>query len=182
MRKIVQVIMLSSGHLYFTVNLTFKDSSCWYIDSNNNRLYFIEKNHGFGRDINLNQFKKIVATSDTKSLGQISLAFLNKFNKEGRNIKEVELEYELYCNTGLHDSIKKDCNCPCSEDLTCGYTLKLTSNNEVIVHLIEEKMYTLNQVVSAYNEGFSEAHGRCCGPLNNTPDVWAETWIKNNLK
>ena len=46
---------------------------------------------------------------------------------------------------------------------------------------VEKKMYSLEQVVEAYNEGYSEASGHCAGPMMDDNPVWAEDWINENL-
>jgi hypothetical protein len=53
--------------LYATVKAEVEPiRDCWYYDSTNNTVDFCKKGHGWGKGVNLAQYSKIIATTDTK--------------------------------------------------------------------------------------------------------------------
>lgn len=54
-------------YLYATVTRELEPvEDCWYYDSTNNSVEYCKKGHGWGKDVNLSQYSKIIATTDTK--------------------------------------------------------------------------------------------------------------------
>tara|TARA_R110000851_G_scaffold315229_5_gene477609 strand:- start:8554 stop:9363 length:810 start_codon:yes stop_codon:yes gene_type:complete len=54
-------------HLYITVSQDvepIKEGDCWYYDSTNKTVNFLKKGHGWGKEINMSQYSKIIATTD----------------------------------------------------------------------------------------------------------------------
>ena len=110
-------------------------------------------------------------------LPQIPQSFVKKYVKQG-GIDEVELEYnvrqkdisELVCpEHGIVDEEPYE------------ITLKLTPNNEVIIHLIEEKMYNKNEVVILLNK-LNEQLNIVKKKIEYDNEITLEDWIKENLK
>jgi len=173
---------VTSQHLYLISNENIKKGD-WCINEKYPDKPF--------KNINLEKGQgaiKIVATTDTKlkvkckkstkiigqkiivSLPQIPQSFLEEYCKQG-GIDEVELEYEYV--DGLYSKHKT----------TRPLLIKLTTNNEVIVHLIEEKMYTKEEMQKCWSEG------RNSGITSINNDRYDEDykiiqfkdWIKENL-
>jgi hypothetical protein len=119
----------SSHHLYITTDDEIKEGD-WYILKRNGFPLTIE--------IAMNEFEignllgdeeKIIATTDTKlKLPQPSKDFIESYCKNP--VDKVMVEYgRTMDGTPTYNS------------------LALTSNNEIIIHLIEEKMYSKDEVV-----------------------------------
>ena len=153
-------------HLHFTSDEVAQEGD-WYLFKGK-IIGLADKRHGeLGR---LTGHKKIIATTDkkmtietsatgytedrartfygTEPLPQIPQSFVKHYAEQG-GIDSVELGYDCLASAGLIImDISKD---PPEDDLNIPtecykWTLKLTSDNEVIVHLIEEKMYSLNEI------------------------------------
>jgi len=70
--------------------------------------------------------------------------------------EKINVDYELYCNTGNYPNIKKDCNCPCSKEINCGYTLRISDNNIITCSFIEDiKLYTKEDMINASKYGYN---------------------------
>jgi hypothetical protein len=137
--------------LYITSDDEIKKGD-WFINLQHNKIYQCEPKPFFG-EIWVNQnkdiCKKIIATTDTSltvmlphdvligsRLPQPSQQFIEKYIEsynKGKVITDVLVEYELYCNTGKYPNIKKECNCPCTEKINCGNTLKVNPKDNTIV-------------------------------------------------
>lgn len=132
-------------HLYITSDDEIKEGD-WYLEPNVDikptqckKISELTKND-----------KKIIATTDT-SIGftdhkispvpnfcefpqpsdKFIQAYIDAYNKSEK-IEKVLVEYGLFCNTNKYPNIKTECNCPCTEEINCGITLKLKDNNIII--------------------------------------------------
>jgi hypothetical protein len=143
---------------------------------------------------------KIVATSDKGILRLFKASQCVTLRREGREytcqpqvpqsfieayannpVEEVKLEYiikgrcedPMVCLRGCEIS-----DGSCRHLIDKKILLKLTPNNEVIVHFIEEEMYSRGDMIKAYNEG--ELAGAYIG-LGKHPLKGKLEWIKENL-
>jgi len=116
--------------------------------------------------------KKILATTDKSLmlikgqmingsyLPQIPESFLPIFVKaydEGKALTEVELEYYVTHETG-------------GDKLLCP---KTTSNNEVIISVVEDKVYTRSEVKKLLDDIYYNRAN-----INLTYDIWVEENLK----
>lgn len=185
----------SGQHLYFTSDEYIKEG--WVIDNDNELKYInssvINTKTGIARHLDDTPFildgcRKIIATTDTsirehddtvpypktkEALPQIPQSFIEEYARQG-GIDEVELELEL-------KPIPKDMPIDyemLDETHHSNHRLKLTSNNEVIVNLIEEKMYSKEILISMLKRVFIEG-GKCARNFEYDFDI--DEWIKENL-
>ena len=109
-----------------------------------------------------------VATNDISkqcySLPQPSQSFIKEYIEAG-GIEWVDVEYEYFTNATLSilDKILQP---------------KVNSNNEIIIHPIEEKMYSKDEVATLIRRAFAGVEGKyeIIEPLK------VNKWIKENLK
>jgi hypothetical protein len=135
-------------HLYFTSDEEIKDEDWYYWSVTNSIQKFKAHLRDTNTPKNSDGSRKIVATTDKKLIGvnQIPQSFVEEYSRQG-GINEVNLEYLDWCDydddnpTGLD---KPD------------WRLKLTPNNEVIIHLIKEKMYSKSEVEIFLKKGFND--------------------------
>lgn len=183
----------SGQNLYFTSDEEIKEGDNYYAVTFEACLVFICASDEEGIDLNEKfNARKIIASTDTKltkcegcdrnkgteniytcscnavMLPQIPQSFVEEYAKQG-GIDEVELELEL-------KPIPKDMPIDyemLDETHHSNHRLKLTSNNEVIVNLIEEKMYSREEVMELLMTALFE------------PDHYSVSeamgWIKENL-
>jgi hypothetical protein len=202
MRKKVKVHLiykeLDNGkepHLYFTSDEEIKEGD-WYVDSIiKNKVIAIKS-----RDLMDSSYyksklcRKIVATTDpilenieeksggnnwARALPKIPQSFIEAY--ANTPVEEVELEYEEI-GTGIvrFPSLAGDM----AEYIGLSrYKLKLTPNNEVIVHFIEEKMYSRDEVQEAIIKIVKEISlGDYHLTHHHNLDFRnAKEWIKENL-
>jgi len=133
MRKKLKPIMFQQ-YYYFVSNEEIKEP-CWCINKNSDTLYFIENDF---KEANKDcmkveattdkSLKKIIFVDlDTKEevkqpLPQIPQSFVKYFVEQNGKVDEVEVEMDL-----------SDTDVYCDK-----WTLKLTNNNEVIIHFPEK--------------------------------------------
>jgi len=157
--------------------------------------YFPSKGHTLNRNL-----RKIIAATDPELVirttipagedyvestlrtyvPQIPQSFIESYCKNP--VDKVMVEYEVFGYTASNTRISMDntnIEIPNSGYDKRTYKLKLTSNNEIIIHPIEEKMYTKEEVEQlcrkAYEDGFYE------GGLKDSPCKDPIFWIKENL-
>lgn len=167
-------------HLYFISDEEIKKGG-WFYNSKSNNIFYNDSGESVPKSDT--EFK-IIATTDKKLLEpshkewvkmsrvekwvpQIPQSFVKEYAKQG-GIDEVELEYDYgICTSNFcyQDKCKDICT-----------RLKLTPSNEVIVYLIEEKMYTIKEVENAYDTGYYNASSGGNGISFTFTD-----WIKENL-
>jgi len=202
-------------HIHFTSDEEIKEGD-WYLFNDEvhkadkvihaNLTYYLQ-----GGKHSLSSCRKIIATTDkkltiekscikvkcecvsecklTQSLPQIQQSFVKEYVKQG-GIDEVELEYELMYTTskGIDKIFPTDNRTPIYDNRIRWETLKLTPNNGVIVHLIEEKIYSLKELKNLF-KGFEYVE-RTNSTVNIefTSNIEAETfsliveeWTKEKL-
>ena len=115
-------------HLYITTDDEIKEDDWYVLTKNDGTPTTILKATVDGGSLKFNS-EKIIATTDTKlKLPQPSKDFIESYCKNP--VDKVMVEYGR------------------TMDGTPTYNrLALTSNNEIIIHLIEEKMYSKDEVV-----------------------------------
>jgi hypothetical protein len=177
-------------HLYFTSDEEIKEND-WYMFTDYALKGQFEQAKEVESQVPFHNCRKIIATTDKKliilkgefnfdvlpttmstehSLPQIPQSFIEEYCKQG-GIDEVELE------VGLPQSIKDELlSGRLAEADKNDFILQLQINNEVITHLIEEKMYTIKEVENAYDTGYYNASSGGNGISFTFTD-----WIKENL-
>jgi hypothetical protein len=117
-----------------------------------------------------------------KPLPQIPQSFLKEFVANPGGDYVVEYEIQVKANTGISQYENWT---TVSSLLACGLTgverkniLKLNKDNEVNITAVKKKMYTRDEMVSAYDEG--ETAG-CQHGLGRNPRLSKSDWIKYNL-
>jgi len=111
--------------------------------------------------------------------------FIKEYVKVNGKIDEVEVEYELKCESWCE-------GCKAFDWSTCNnkYKLKLTDNNFVIIHQLEEKMYSKLDVLKAIkwaDDTRCEIDRVAIGLSKENADnlvtelMDPEKWIKDNL-
>ena len=148
------------------------------------------------RDAN---WKKIIATTDSalhyntvegitdggrgrifreKNVPQIPQSFIEEYCKVG-GIDEIDVEYELKPSLSEGDDYyswyvttpkNHSWSCPVQEQP------KVTSNNEIIIHSIEEKVYTKKEVEELCKKAFTHYH------YNKMTQGHFEIWKQENIK
>jgi hypothetical protein len=196
MRKIVKVHKIE-GNIYFTSDEDVKECD-WCIITTENANRFIKK---FSKDLEYIFCSKIVATTDKTPLILLDVPFgnvnhhTNTFNstiiqKQGKHytylpqmphsfieayaknpVEEVELEYEE--DFDKHEELM-------TKEVEAWVYLKLTQNNEVIVHLIEEKLYSRSEMKAFGIKLMYAYQSATFGRSSWSFDV--EDWIDKNLK
>lgn len=114
-----------------------------------------------------NEARKIIATTDPKLIAEgvkeIPQSFIEDYCKAG-GIDEVLVEYQSYggyCN-GVWEHSE--------------YKPKLNPDNTIIIHHVEEKMYSREQVFK-----FCEDAWQCALNVHIHPEFTLDKWIKENL-
>lgn len=165
-------------HLYFTSDEEIKEGDWCIITTENANMFFKQ----FNKNLEYIFCKKIIATTDTsirehddtvpypktkEALPQIPQSFIEEYARQG-GIDKVELEYNTKTLVKPNDVYFEQV---CTD-------LKLTSNNEVIIHLIEEKMYTKKDMTTIAKKAMrqGEINEGCTGLA-----VEFDEWIKENL-
>ena len=155
-------------HLYILSDEEIKEGD-WYVWLGNKQIcqaigYRETDMYGLNAHVKANDVVKIIATTELLQMKpdtvvteqyvpQIPESFLPIYVKaynEGNPITEVELE----CKG------------------TMSWDIKLTDNNEVVIHLPEEKMYSRDEV-KAFAKKYAE---RCQAPIQA-----GDKWIEENL-
>jgi hypothetical protein len=128
MKNTVEVVMrIANQHLYFTSDDGIKEGDWYYWEFNRS----IIKHKSFeGNDRPSKDCRKIIATTDSKlkDIPQIPQSFIEEYTKQGGNVL-VDLEYEQYW-AKVNGEYPKEPQ----------FKPKLTTNNEVIIHLVEIKI------------------------------------------
>ena len=107
-----------------------------------------------------------------KMLPQIQQSFIEEYCKQG-GIDKVLVEYEL----GHHDPDYRCNACDTGNQQLCLLSkLKVDSNSCIIIHPVEEKMYSREDMISFAK--FSKKHGF---GLNCINDNMFNKWSKENL-
>jgi hypothetical protein len=130
---------VESQHLYATVSQYIEPvSGCWYYDNTNNKIEYCKKGHGWGKDINLSQYSKIIATTDRKltietdlcnrtdvlydnKIPQLQQSTVKQFVDNPNGVFEVDYEYFTSGRISVLDKILK---------------LKLNQDNTVNIRMI----------------------------------------------
>jgi len=131
--------------------------------------------------------KKVIASTDSEltrtgdegivdlicgnNFPQIPESFIKAFVKANGKIDEVMVEYFLWCDNCGEENCD---NFRCRDASTDIWMPKLTDNNEVIIHLEEEKMYSREEVAEIIRKYFSNDEG-----IVDEDD--REKWIEENL-
>ncbi len=171
-----------SYHLYIVDDSEIKEGD-WYYNS------FVKEVWKCGGDIiSLSQANeltngergcfKVIATTNTQlstkteqagdnawhqQLPQLQQSFIEEWCKNP--VDKVEVEYEEALGAS---------NFPLGV-----FDLKLTSNNELIIHPIEEKLYTREEMWKCVAQSHI-ARGGMKNPFDEIPE-WFDSWIKENL-
>ena len=188
----------SSHHLYITTEDEIKEGDwCLFFwdgmkdgelgqVGSEPQQYLPSKGHTLNRNL-----RKIIATTDPKlhstrlkdcpvnpednmvsvrGVSKHSKEFIEEYCKAG-GIDEVDVEYGLF-----HDGNFKD------DDETHAFKAtrkpRVTSNNEIIIHSIEEKMYNREEVVQLFRD-YQNAKARQI--LDGGEPLIPLEWIKENL-
>ena len=191
-------------HLYITSDDEIKESDWIYCSLNKGKVYQC-KNIAFNNKIWNNSEDnvfKIIATTDKsllisyrettkftsmdrkKSLSQPSHKFIQAFVRAG-GIDKVLVEYEFdEITTRLNFKNKGLGYWTPGFSKNNIYKLKTDSHNTITIKSVEEKIYTRKEVEAlcheAYNSGYAEASGLCCGPMQD-PEENSFDWVKENL-
>jgi hypothetical protein len=175
-------LMLSRGsvvkskveqNVYITVSQDVEPiEDCWYYDHTDNKIEYCKKGHGWGKEIDMSQYSKIIATTDKTlsnqlivkgklrknyHLPQLQQSFLKEFvaNPDG----EFEVNYggtiEEFQNFCSDLGFSYDSSFGWYENNSPGHrpntstledkfnkTLKLNQDNTVNITSVEEKMYS----------------------------------------
>ena len=142
--------------------------------------------------------KKIIATTDISlkidnphydigllayiSLPQPSQQFITKYIEEynkNQVIIDILIKYELYCNTGSYPNIKKDCNCPCTNTINCGTTLKINQDNTINIQLPKDN-WSREEVINLIKK-YSVEEPDDWSFLDLDIDDYQNKWIEDNL-
>ena len=169
----------SSHHLYITTDEEIKEGD-WCVHQGKVKQAIGEAIVSFANE----HAKKIIATTDKSLtivqeragenvwstwLPQPSQAFIEHYCKVG-GLKEVEVEYELPAI-----SYKRGTNARNAERIVrnsiFGWKPKIDSNNCITTHLIEEKMYSREEVIALINKHRKETYN----------GYSSSKWIKQNL-
>jgi len=136
--------------------------------------------------------KKIIATTDPKlhtneiveedmhmykkSLPQIPQSFIEEYCKAG-GIDKVLVEYEEYIKCTNCNLTEEDCECNVSytQDLIGIDRVKLNPDNTIIIHPVEEKMYSREEILS-----FARYVAKVGFGLNHVESLF-DKWIEENL-
>ena len=153
-------------HLYFTTDEEIKEGD-WIFEMDLNTINQAGKDYNFG--FGIKHDRKIIATTDPKlkvitgmagsgtgePLPQIPQSFIEEYCKAG-GIDEVLVEYEVTSKTRPHPF--QEGSAIIDEFLN----LKLNPDSTIIIHPVEEKMYTLKQIKHMFDIGrdsaFQEMH------------------------
>ena len=180
-------------HLYITSDDEIKEGD-WVIVTNvANGEMFVKQHKGIATSLSSPR-KKIIATTD-KSLVNDNNSFLGKplilpqpsdkfiqayidaYNK-GEKIEKVLVEYGLFCNTNKYPNIKTECNCPCTEEINCGITLKLKDNN-IIIKKVKDS-WTREEVINLLHSAGKYGRETANKSIGEMPNMM-DKWIKENL-
>ena len=165
-------------HLYFTTDEDIKSGDWKLINTDTDKLSTVVQHE---KGINYYKQSKIIATTDK------SLTFIPKEIPSGIAFELPQPSksfIEKYCKLGGIDKVELECRMLNIDEIrirgggflhTDNSTLELTPNNEVIVHLIKEKMYTREEVESLILRSHI-ARGKMINLLDEIPE-----WIDNNL-
>lgn len=161
-------------HLYLISDDEIKEGD-WYIDDTDTVRQSITSDKDYWR--RRPDYKKIIASTDSELspiedygyakakilFPQIPESFIKGFVKANGKIDEVVVEYQV--RKQFEDE----------EDATYGpiHELKLTDNNEVIISMVEEKMYSREEVEEIVYNATKE--------VPNEDQETVLKWIKENL-
>jgi hypothetical protein len=192
----------SMQHLYVTVSQDvekIKEGDCWYYDSTNKTVNFLKKGHGWGKEIDMSQYSKIIATTNPKllvviakpisdkdpgrigSLPQVQQSFIKQFIVNPDETFVVEYNITNRC-CGRCDGVVDLCWCDqeCDKHNTtdCSkcfpskgdiLTLKLNQDNTVNITSVKGKMYSELELKRALCE------------YSNDSAAKVFKWVKKNL-
>lgn len=185
MEKIKAKVIKIKEELYFTLDGPIEEKD-WFTDGNN--IYPSE----FQLDDYIG-LRKVIASTDTEighgnklgqwdPLPQIPQSFIEEYC-EKKGIDEVELEFEKYMTAGWVPSYNNPDNNNLEPPSEMDYRLKLTSNNEVVIHSIEDKVYSREEVESIlYKYVEDEFAWFTTFKYSSKEEVDSlNEWIENNL-
>jgi len=173
-------------HLYITTDDEIKEGD-WYLLLED-RIPMTTCNDSIVLE-NLNKIgaKKIIATTDTslkvvisdngkgnaqmwRPVPQPQQSFIESYCKNP--VDKVEVEYEWWQDQDNTGAGIENIGEP-------ELILKLTSNNEIIIHPIEEKMYTGEEVIQLFRD-YQNAKAKQI--LDGSEPIIPLEWIKENIK
>ncbi len=165
------------NHLYILSDDKINENDWIYNEFSVNK---IRKTNKF----NNSSDKKIIATTDSQLiinscidpnkpyLASISKEFIEKYVNEHNNgniITEIELEYKERYSISDYSSVND----------TYPDGLKLNHNNEVIIKLIEEKLYTRKEVLEKCVLFGDYVAEKCTG--QNIKTIGEHEWLEKNI-
>ena len=173
-----------SQHLYFTNDEEIKEGDwvLWFWDGGQIGVTEPQQYLG-GEQVLNNGHRKITASTDPYLINQIkpydtskpygiefpqpSQAFIKAYCEQG-GIDEVDVEYEEIITCKLCNKSEEECsdNFTCESNMIGEDILKLNPDNTVVTHLIEEKVYSRDDMFNAFHAG-------------SLLDITFDKWIKN---
>ena len=153
-------------HLYIIDNSEIKEGD-WWLNKSNNTIYTGDEDMCSRANTNSN-CKKIIATTNPKlhstrlkacpinpednmvsirGVSKLPKSFIEEYCKAG-GIDEVYVEYEDPVNTLKLRRVGTMAGEMALRQAIFGLQPKLTQNNEIIIHPIEEKMYTESDLMT----------------------------------
>ena len=133
--------------------------------------YFPKNGHTLNRNV-----RKIIGTTDPELTFKVDKGFSNLEQREVRVPQLPQGFIESYCENPVEEVMVEydvDMIMEFSSGTTPSESLKLTSNNELIIHPIEEKLYTREEV-----ERLCRKYGKEVVKRGYPSD---EQWKKENL-
>lgn len=169
--------MYGNLHLYIVDDSEIKEGSIW-INLDTNTLH---TGNLFELANRASSCKKIIGTTDPElikaGVPQMPQSFIEAYCKNP--VEKVMVEYIGTC-TNCSEQHEDSVLCMSMQNAeydarVAPYTIKLTSDNELIIHLIEEKLYTRKEVINCIQQYWNKTHGE------GTQNQRLINWIKENL-
>ena len=197
-------------HLYILSDEEIKEGD-WYVWLGNKQIcqaigYRETDMDGLNAHVKANDVVKIIATTDKSlvrpleeweqigiapkgynQIPQIPEPFIKAYVEANGEIDKVMLEYDCLASVKMVTTDFSDDKEPIdlTESKCIESKLKTTSNNEVIIHLPEEKMYSRESMINKINEAFQQIGYMIT--IDTYPDGGIESiegldkWIEDNL-
>lgn len=175
---------LKPHHLYITDDSKIEKGD-YFIDAETGKLFFATwYNSHYGRKVIATTDHKLLYTTERTERGKFEkLSFsegVYKANFKPTKMNQISQDFiRQYCENPV-ESVMVECEPTYSRyrgitgrQTPEGIALKVTEDNCIIISPSEEKMYSYEQVVEAYEEGVSQGMGWSNGD--------AHKWIKENL-
>lgn len=174
-------------HLYFTIDEEIKEDD-WFYNGMNNIV--VKATNRYSEMKNPIPHRKIIATTDPKLIAegvkQILQQFIEEYCKAG-GIDKILVEIE--CLTSTHTSIVDFSKDPMetkalSKPKCVEYALKTDSNNCIIIHPVEEKMYSSTDLIGNQDGGLDHFLLHSAKFSQEEREVIMDAiylWIKENL-